>query len=224
MLEYDWNFGVLVPYVGAFGRATLVTLTLSIASFLIGTVTGVVIAIVLHPMRHTKLIYFLNDCIRAIPVLVLLFIVYFFPLKELAGLEPLSSFWAAVLAFALSQAAYTLDIVRVSIDQVPRSTIQAGLAIGLSRHDLWRYVMVPDLVRQTAPAQLAFFIGIVRLSSLASVIGCQEVVYVSRVISAQTFRSFEPWLLVAALYILLVLPFTLVAREMERSKWLKRRG
>ena len=74
------------------------------------------------------------------------------------------------------------------------------------------------------PAQIAFFIGIVRLSNLASVIGCQEVVFVARQVSSQAFRSFEPWLVVAGIYIVLVVPMTVALRELERSRWLQRRS
>jgi polar amino acid transport system permease protein len=224
MFDYDWNFLVLVPYGDAYARATLVTIAMSILSFGLGTTAGVAVGIIGRPLPGARLFFLLNDFVRAVPVLVLLFLVYFFPTREIFGIEPLSPFWAAVLAFSISQCAYTAELVRVGIDQVPKNLILAGHAIGLESKDLWRFVVIPDLVRQITPAQLAFFIGIVRLSSLASVIGCQEVVFVSRVISAQTFRSLEPWLLVAAIYILLVVPLTVLARELEQSKWLKRRG
>lgn len=215
---------MLTPFSGAYFRATLITIALSVLSFVVGSVLGAVIGIVGRPLSGARLFFLLNDCVRAVPVLVLLFLVYFFPSRELLGLEPLTPFWASVVAFSISQAAYTADLVRVAVDQVPKNILLAGHAIGLEKKDLWRFVILPDVIRQITPAQLAFFIGIVRLSSLASVIGCQEVVFVGRVISAQTFRSIEPWLLVAAIYILLVVPLTVMARELEQSKWLKRRG
>jgi His/Glu/Gln/Arg/opine family amino acid ABC transporter permease subunit len=224
VFDYDWNFSMLVPFAGAYYRATIVTLALSVLSFGIGSALGAVLGVIGRPIPGARLLFFLNDCIRAVPVLVLIFLVYFFPSRELLGVEPLSPFWASVVAFSISQAAYTADIVRVAIDQVPKNLLLAGHAVGLEKKDLWRFVVLPDVVRQIAPAQLAFFIGIVRLSSVASVIGCQDVVFVGRIISAQTFRSIEPWLLVTAVYVLLVVPFTVMARELEQSKWLKRRG
>jgi len=221
---YDWNFSVLIPFAGAFARATIVTVELSVASFVIGTASGIVAGAILRTLPGSRIWLLVNDSVRAVPPLVLVFLVYFFPTRELLHIEPPSPFWASVIAFAIAQAAYTADIVRIAVDQVPKTVVLAGLAIGLEKRDLWRFIILPDVVRQIAPAEIAFFIGIVRLSNLASVIGTQEVVYVSRVISAQTFRSLEPWLAVAAVYIVLVVPLTVFLRELERSSWFKRRG
>jgi polar amino acid transport system permease protein len=224
MIGYDWNFAVLAPFLGAFIRGTYITLGLSIISFLIGSSVGIAVGALFRSVPGARLIFFLNDCVRAVPLLVMLFLVYFFPVKEMFGLTPPSPFWSSVIAFGIIQAAYTADVVRSAIEQVPERAILAGHAIGLTATDLWRFVILPDVLRQVTPAQIAFFIGTVRLSSLASVIGVQDVVFVSRAISAQTFRSLEPLLVVAAIYVVIVVPLTVVARELEQSKWLKRRA
>jgi polar amino acid transport system permease protein len=224
MYGYDWNFSVLAPFMGAFVRGTYITIALSVISFTLGSIVGIAAGAAFRAAPGARLIFLLNDCLRAIPLLVMLFLVYFFPTKEIFGVSPPSPFWSAVIAFAIIQAAFTADVIRSAIDQVPQRAILAGHAIGLTARDLWRFVILPDILRQVAPAQIAFFIGTVRLSSLASVIGVQDVVFVSRAISAQTFRSLEPWLVVAAIYIVLVVPLTVIAREFEHSKWLKRRA
>ncbi len=224
MPGYDWNFSVLAPFVGAFAHGALITIVLSVLSYLIGSFIGIWAGAFFRAIPGARLLFFLNDWVRAVPLLVMLFLVYFFPTKELFGVSPLSAFWSAIVAFSIIQAAYTADVVRSAIDQVPQRVILAGHAIGLTKIDLWRFVILPDVLRQVAPAQLAFFIGNVRLSSLASVIGVQDVVFVSRAISAQTFRSLEPWLVVAGIYIVLVVPLTMLAREFEQSQWLKRRA
>lgn len=224
MSGYDWNFEVLAPFMGAFLRGTYITIALSVISFVVGSLIGIAAGAAFRAAPGARLIFFLNDCLRAVPPLVMLFLVYFFPTKPIFGVVSPSPFWSAVIAFAIIQAAYTADVVRSAIDQVPKRAILAGHAIGLSAPDLWRFVILPDVLRQTAPAQMAFFIGTVRLSNLASVIGAQDVVFVSRAIAAQTFRSLEPWLVVAAIYIVIVVPLTVLARELEHSKWLKRRA
>ena len=68
-----------------------------------------------------------------------------------------------------------------------------------------------------------FFIGIIRLSSLASVIGASEIVFVARTSITQNFRSLEAWIIVALIYIIMVLPITYFARKFENSKWIKRK-
>lgn len=215
MLGYDWNFSVLAPFAGAFFRGTMITVALSAGSFALGTFLGSVSGALLRSAPGARIIFLINDCVRAVPPLVLLFLVYFFPTLPTFGIEPLSPFWASLIAFAIAQAAYSADITRSALDQVPKGLIEGGLAIGLRQADLWRFLVLPHITWQMLPAQIAFFIGIVRLSNLASVIGCHEVVFVGRTISAQTFRSFEPWILIACIYILLVVPLTFILREFE---------
>jgi His/Glu/Gln/Arg/opine family amino acid ABC transporter permease subunit len=223
MQGYDWNFAVLQPYWHAFFFGTGLTLALSGLSFLLGTLAGTVVGAFAARGVVGKVLWGLNDALRALPPLVLIFLFYFFPVREVFGVAAPSPFWTAVAAFAVSQAAYSAELTRAALQQVPRSAVLSGLSIGLNRHDLWRFVILPDLVRQMMPAQIAFFIGIVRLSNLASVIGVQEVVYVSRQISSQAFRSFEPWLVVAAIYVVIVVPLTIMLRSIEKSAWLMRR-
>ncbi|MQP68539.1 ABC transporter permease subunit [Niveispirillum sp. SYP-B3756] len=215
MVGYDWNFDVLTPFWGAFLRGTAVTIALSVGSFILGTIVGTACGAALRSVPGARVLFIINDCVRAVPPLVLLFLVHYFPTSALFGLPPPSPFLSALLAFAIAQAAYTADITRSAINQVPRSLLDGGLAIGLRHRDLWRYIVIPHAVRQMLPAQIAFFIGIVRLSNLASVIGCQEVVFVGRVISAQAFRSLEPWILIAGIYIALIVPLTVLLREFE---------
>lgn len=223
MQGYDWNFAVLQPYWGAFFVGTGLTLTLSALSFVVGTFVGTVAGAFEARGVVGKVLWGFNDALRALPPLVLLFLFYFFPIRQVFGMPAPSPFWTAVIAFAVSQAAYSAELTRAALQQVPRSVVLSGLSIGLDRRDLWRFVILPDLVRQMMPAQIAFFIGIVRLSNLASVIGVQEVVYVSRQVSSQAFRSFEPWLIVAAIYVVIVVPLTMMLRSLEKSAWLMRR-
>lgn len=223
MQAYDWNFSVLLPFAGAFLRGTGITILLSLLSFFAGTILGTVLGAALRSATGSGWYFLINDCVRAVPPLVLLFMVYYFPTTALLGLPSLSPFWASVIAFTIAQAAYSADLTRSAINQVPRNVIDGGLAIGLRTRDLWRFVLVPDILRQMLPAQIAFFIGIVRLSNLAAVIGCPDVVFVGRIVSSQAYRSLEPWVLIAVIYIVLVVPLTVLLRELERSPWLRRR-
>lgn len=222
-MDYGWDFRFLAPYARAFVRGTGVTLELSVYSFLLGTAAGLPLGIGLRfaPARHVWI--FLNDCVRAVPPLVLLFFVYYLPLQGVWGDTGISPFAAGVIALALAQAAYTADLVRGAIDAVPKRTVLGARALGLPESSVWRYVILPDIARQTLPAQVAFLIGIVRLSSLASVIGVQDSVFVARSSITQSFRSFEPWLIVALIYMAIVVPMTIGARSLENLKWLKRR-
>jgi His/Glu/Gln/Arg/opine family amino acid ABC transporter permease subunit len=221
-MGYDWNFSVFSQYLPAFISGTWVTVQLSVLSCLVGTIIGFVLGPVLRLKIIGSIFLTLNDMLRALPTLVLIFFFYYFPYRDFGCAAP-SAFVCACAALTLSQAAYTADIVRAAVDGVSQSSIMGARSVGLKEITIWQYIILPDIFRQVLPSLIAFFIGIVRLSSLASVIGCEDVVFVARITIGQKFRSLEAWIIVAAIYIVLVLPLTWFARRLERAEWLKRR-
>jgi len=223
MLGYNWDFSFLLAYKDAFVSGLFVTLYISFFSFIAGTLTGSLVGMVVSSVRFNGVFLLINDALRAIPVLVMIFFVYYFPYQQILGVPPPNALYSSIIAMSITQSAYTVDLVNSAILNVSKKTISAAQAIGLRDLTIYRYIVLPDVVRQTLPAQMAFFIGIVRLSSMASVIGADEIVFVARTAISQNFRSLEAWIVVAVLYIIIVLPLTYLARAVERSEWLRRR-
>ena len=221
-MEYDWNFFIFWSYWPAFLRAALVTLELAFFSSLLGTILGFAFSFVLRAQIFGPLFRALNDAFRAVPILVLMFFFYYFPYQSV-GVPPPSAYFAALFALTLAQLNFTADIVRSAIDGVSPATVEGAKALGFKERTIWLKIKLPDIVRQILPTLMAFFIGNVKLSSLASVIGTEEVVFVAQTAVGQTFRSLEAWIIVAAIYIILVLPMTFAASRVERSNWMKRR-
>lgn len=223
-MHYDWNFEIFAPYAGALWSGLWVTIQLTIYSSLIGTIIGIPLGAFLRfkPLKFISLP--VNDIFRAIPLLVLIYLFYYFPYKDLLGIEPLSEFTCSLLALTLAQAVFTADIVRAAIDRVSEKTISAAKSLGFKDKQIWQHVIIPDIFRQTLPTQIAFYIGNLKLSSLASVIATPDFLYVAKTASGQSFRSLEAWILAAVIYTILVLPLSYLARRLEQSKWLKRRG
>jgi polar amino acid transport system permease protein len=220
---YDWDFSAFWPYAWAFVRGLLVTVELSVLASVAGTVLGILLGPALRVRGISWWLVSLNDILRAVPLLVLIFLFYYFPYRPMLGIDPPSPFVASFLALTLAQTVFTADLVRAAIDGVSQQAILGARALGLRESTIWWHIVLPDVMRQIAPAMVAFYIGNVKLSSLASVIGCQEIVFTARVAMGQTYRSLEAWLIVAAIYIILVLPSAWAARRLERSEWLKRR-
>jgi polar amino acid transport system permease protein len=223
-MSYDWDFSVFSSYRTALLRGVWVTLQISLVSAASGTVVGFALGAFYRAVAFQKVWLFFNDVLRAIPMLVWLFFFFFFPYKEVFGIQPLSAFACAVLALGLSQAVFTADLVYSAVDGVSVRTIMGARSVGLREQAIWWHVIIPDVFRQILPAMIAFWIGILKLSNLASVIGCEDVVFVAQVASGQRFRTLEAWTLVAGIYVCLVLPFTLAGRRIENSEWLKRRS
>lgn len=96
------------------------------------------------------------------------------------------------------------------------------LGIGFKPNQVITHVTIPSVIKQTLPGHIALWIGNIKLTSLASVIGVTDVVYVAKLSMSQNFRSLEAWLFVALLYAAIVLPCTLALRQLERSNWILR--
>lgn len=161
------------------------------------------------------ILYPLVDIVRALPPLVLLLFLYFLLTQQVIG-TTFSAYSVAVIAFSLNLAAFTCDVVRAAIDNVPKGAIDAGRALALSPRQLARYIVLPHVAREILPAMTVLYIGILKMSSLASVINVREVVYAAQTVIADISRSLEAWIVVGCIYIALVLPATFGARRIER--------
>ena len=129
----------------------------------------------------------------------------------------------SIIAFSVAQTAYSYDLSVGAISGMPKNALETGYSLGFSTNQTWFYVLVPSLFRLTLPAQIAFFIGIVRLTSITSFIGAPDVVFVATSAAAINYRTLEAWLVVGLAYIIIVTPITLLARKVDQSKWVSRR-
>ncbi len=223
-MGYDWDFSAFLPYRDAFLRGIWVTIKLSVISSILGTLLGFLLGAIFRVRILAYLLLPLNDVGRAIPMLVLMFFFYYFPYPQVLGLPAPSAFACAAAALTFAQMVFTADIFRAAVDGVPQGVILGARSLGLRETTIWRYIVIPDIIRQILPTLVAFYIGSIKLSSLAAVIGAEDVVFVARVAVGQTFRSLEAWVLVALVYVALVLPLSYLARRLEKSEWLLRRA
>src|SRR4051794_21413193 len=103
-MNYDWDFSVFTPYRVALFRGIWVTILISIQSAVGGTLFGIVLGALYRRSPFPRVMLFINDIARAIPILVLLFVFFFFPYQQVFRIHPLSPFACSVLALGLSQA------------------------------------------------------------------------------------------------------------------------
>ena len=223
-MGYHWDFSGLNPYWGAFLRGLGVTAALGVLSSALGTLAGIPLAFALRTTRIISgpLTAFL-DAVRAVPNLVLIFFFYYFPYEAVLGVRSPSPFVAVLVALIAAQAAYSADLFRVALDGVPALQVEGLRAMGFSPSQVLRFAVLPSVVRHALPGHVALWIGNLKLSSLASVVGVEDVVFVAKVAMSQSFRSLESWLVVAASYVVIVLPFTYLLRSLESSAWINRK-
>jgi His/Glu/Gln/Arg/opine family amino acid ABC transporter permease subunit len=219
-MSYDWDFSIFESSWPALLKALQITLELGIYSSLFGTLLGIPIAFLLRNRILKYISLPLNDIFRAIPLLVFMFLVYYFP-YEIFGMSPLSSYYSALYAMIFVQAVFTADVIRGALNNTPKDAIKGAQSIGMKKSQINRLVIFPDILRQILPTLIAFYIGNIKLSSLASAINAHELLFTAKVISGQKFRSLEAWVLVAVIYIIVVLPLSVLSRKFEESKWIK---
>lgn len=220
-MHYDWNFWRLLPYWEAFLSGTGITLALTFLVIIFGTLLGVIVGLSLRQPVLRFIAYPFVDVIRALPPLVLLLFLYYLLTRQVIGTS-VAAFWVYTIAMSLNLAAFTTDIVRAAIENVPYGVTDAGLALGMSQKQVTRYIVLPHVIREIIPAMTLLYIEMLKMSSLASVINVRDVVYTAQTVIASISRSLEAWIIVALIYIALVIPATIVARRVEI--WLGRGG
>lgn len=200
-------------------RAIGITLAITFISSAAGTALGVGYWLIARgPLK--PIAYWISDAIRAIPNLVLIFAVYYFPFRSLGLIVP-NATASAILGLAIAQIAYTADSLRAAEAQVPRGQIDGLFGIGATQGEISRLVVVPNLIRLSWAPHVAFWLGNLKLSSLASVIGAPDLTYLAKVSMASTFRSIDAWLAVAVIYIALAIPLGIAARLVERHRFFR---
>jgi polar amino acid transport system permease protein len=151
---------------------------------------------------------------RGTPALILLQFAYFgLPNAGLA----LSSFASASLALAWCTGAYTSEIIRAGLEAVPHGQKEAAAAIGLTRLDALRYVILPQGLRVAVPPLFGFAILMLQASSLCFAIALPELVSQAYVIGSNTFRYMAILMLAGLLYAIICIPATMVVAALERS-------
>lgn len=150
---------------------------------------------------------------RGTPLLVQLMALYF-GLPNV-GVQ-LSRFMAGLLAMTLNTAAYQAEYFRGAIQSVRAGQMQAALALGLSRFQALRFVVLPQALRLVIPPWSNELIYMVKGSAVVYLIGLLELVGQAKTIAARTFRHFEVYIVVTLFYLALILVLTLVLRWLER--------
>lgn len=186
----------------------------------ISMVLGLALGIVFMTMRMSKVralsvaAFAYIELIRNTPFLVQVFFIYFgMPAIgiRLGGEE------AAILAMTLNCAAYAAEIVRGGVQSIRPGQIEAGRALGLNTVDIYRFIVFRPAIRAVYPALCSQFILMMLNSSLVASVSAEELTYVAQTLDAQTFRSFEIYFVLGAIYLLLSQFFSAVLQFVGRT-------
>jgi polar amino acid transport system permease protein len=157
----------------------------------------------LVPVRITAIVY--TDVIRGIPTILLVYLLAFgMPSLQLQGLPNSAFFWATV-ALIVSYSAYVAEVFRSGIESIHPSQWASAQALGLSRGQTLRDVVIPQAVRRVVPPLLNDFVSLQKDTALASAAGVFEAVFVARDYGNFNF-NYTPLVVVACFFIVLTVP------------------
>jgi polar amino acid transport system permease protein len=252
--QYHWNWQAIPQYLlrfdensrrwvpGLILQGVLVTLRLSFwatcLAMVIGTIMGL-FRISCSPYRRMLGSGYVA-LIRNIPVLVWIFIFYYFvgdrllpalgidrlvqlddgPLSGflrlfLAAPSRISIFISGTVALAVYEGAYITEIVRAGIQSIDKGQWEASAGLGFTRTQQLRYIIFPQALRRVMPPLAGQFISTIKDSAIVSVISIQELTFQGMELMAATFFTFEVWLTILAIYFVLCLACSLLVERFE---------
>ncbi len=196
-------------------QAATITIQLAVLAAGFGIVIGLAVALV-RIARVPILARYAQgytEIFRSSPLLMQLFWIWFG--LPLIGI-PINGFTAATLGLSLNAGAYISEIFRGGILAVPRGQSEAAFATGMTYLQTMRYVVLPQIARSSLPPLIGQLISLIKDTSIASLIGFQELILMSQSIIDRTHRIFELYIGAAAIYFVICYPLSQLVRSIER--------
>lgn len=168
-----------------------------------------------RPWLHYPSVVYI-EAIRGVPILMLIF--WFFFLAPILLGHPIPSFWASLVAFIIFTSAYVAEIVRAGVKALPRGQMEAARGTGLTSFQAMRYVILPQALRNMIPSFVNQFVSLTKDTSLAYVIGVNELSRTALQVDNRTVKAtVEIWLTIAVLYFIVCYVLTSFSRRLEHT-------
>jgi polar amino acid transport system permease protein len=208
---FSFENGSLVP--GPLLSGLLVTLRITAISLLLAFVFGLTTALLRLSSSFLARVVARGylELIRNTPLLVQLFFIYF----VLGPVLDIDRFTSAVLALSLFEGAYASEIFRAGIVSIHRGQWEAAYSLGLGSMHTYRYVILPQAVRQILPPLASQAISLIKDSALVSTIAIYDLTMRGQAIISETFLTFEIWFTVAAIYLIVTVLLSFLVNFME---------
>lgn len=214
-MAYQVQFEALTPYIGELVQGLLHTLAYAASSIVLGMAIGVggAIALLYGGKLLCGVIRVYVEFFRNTPALVQLFLIYFgLPALGLRLDAPL----AGVISLALYCGAYMVEVFRSGLLSVPRGIAEAGAALGLRRRQVLMHVLFVPALRNVFPALSSQMVLTLIGTSLISQIGVEDIFHAGSFIDSRTFRSFEVYVVICAMYFVVVQMLRIVLGFVQR--------
>jgi len=211
----NFTFLVVQGLLGL-GGFTGGTLRLAIPAIVLGFVLGIFIGIARLArawwISVPATLYV--EFFRGVPLVMVIFWIWFI-IPQLLRL-PIPEYGVALTAFVIFEAAYFGEIVRAGIQSVPRGQVEAATALGLTRAQSTRYVVLPQAIRNMVPSLVTQMIVLFKDTSLASIIGYVDLTKAAQIVNNREIRPFELYLFIAVVYFIFTYSMSRIAGRFER--------
>jgi polar amino acid transport system permease protein len=245
LFRYDaekgrWTANLLI-------QGLLTTIRLSVWATILGFLLGLVLGLCRTSKRLFQQLLGRSyvEAIRNLPPLVLVFIFYYFVSDQImpalgieswvrgmgpsaqsivtflfAPPEHIAAFLSAVITLAIYEGSYITEIIRAGIQSIETGQWEASYALGLSWWQKMRHVILPQALRRSLPPLAGQFISTIKDSAIVSVISIQELTFQGMALTAATYLTFEIWITVTLMYLILTFSCSMAARRLEL--WLEK--
>ncbi|WP_348621569.1 amino acid ABC transporter substrate-binding protein/permease [Paenibacillus polymyxa] len=201
----------LPSLIKGMGNTLLYTLVSLLVAFILGLVFGFMK--VSHNKVFRGIATVFVDIFRGIPLIVLAFFIYFGIPQALDFKMPL--FVAAVLTLSLNAGAYVTEIIRGGIQSIDPGQMEAARSLGLPYRTAMLKIILPQAVKIMIPSFINQLVITLKDTSILSVIGLVELTQSGKIIIARTFQSFDIWLVVAVMYLIVITVLTKISNRLE---------
>ena len=195
----------------------LVTVEVAFYSIIFSVILGFILGIIRYfeiPVV-SKVVGWVIDIIRNLPLLLIIFFTYF-ALPEM-GIS-LDVFWSTVAAMSIFEASMISEILRGGLKAVPKGQTEAGLATGMTKTSVMRYILFPQAVRDTLPSVVSQLIALIKDTSLATIITLPELTHNAKIIYGQDTAYVIPmFIALALLYFAICYALSLFSKYLGRT-------
>lgn len=217
LVSLHFNAAAVWDYRESLFKGWVITVGITAAALVISTLAGFILALgqrsFVLPLRYFCKV--LVEIVRSTPLLVLIYLLWY----GLGGALGIGNDWRyvmGVLILSLFEGAYISEIFRAGIESIGKSQIESARAIGFTRVQTYRYVIIPQAFRQVLPPLVGQLVSLIKDSSLLSVIAIAEFTQSAQQASSTNYDNLETYFFLALGYLVLTIPISLWSRWLER--------
>lgn len=216
------DLGFLLKYYKFYISGTGVTIFLSFFGVILGTILGVLLALMkLSKFKIgkieiiSKLASIYIEIVRGTPLYVQLLIVYF-GLPIMTGLE-VPDILAGIIAVSLNSAAYVAEIIRAGILSIDKGQMEAARSLGMNHKMAMKYIIIPQAFKNILPALGNEFVVLIKESAIVAVVGINDLMRNTEIIRGNSYKPFAPLIPAAIIYFIITFSISRLLAKVEKG-------